>query len=35
MKEKTLLYPGHVEYIRVFRESGFFDPEKMDVQGIK
>jgi saccharopine dehydrogenase-like NADP-dependent oxidoreductase len=25
MKEKTLRYPGHVEYIRVLKESGFFD----------
>ncbi|MBN1952204.1 MAG: saccharopine dehydrogenase NADP-binding domain-containing protein [Bacteroidales bacterium] len=24
MKEKTLRYPGHVEYIRVLKESGFF-----------
>ena len=24
MKEKTLRYPGHVEYIKVLKESGFF-----------
>lgn len=29
MKEKTLRYPGHVEYIRVLKESGFFDEGKM------
>ena len=23
MKEKTLRYPGHVEYIKVLKESGF------------
>lgn len=33
MKEKTLRYPGHVEYVRVLKESGFFDTEKMDVGG--
>lgn len=35
MKEKTLRYPGHVEYVRVLKESGFFDKEKIDVKGIK
>ena len=24
MKEKTLRYPGHIEYIKVLKESGFF-----------
>jgi lysine 6-dehydrogenase len=24
MKEKTLRYPGHVEYVRVLKDSGFF-----------
>ena len=30
MKEKTLRYPGHVEYVRVLKESGFFstDPSR-------
>jgi len=27
MKEKTLRYPGHVEYIRVLKESGFFNED--------
>jgi saccharopine dehydrogenase-like NADP-dependent oxidoreductase len=27
MKEKTLRYPGHVEYIRVLKDSGFFNQE--------
>ncbi len=33
MKEKTLRYPGHVEYIRVLKESGFFSEDKIDVNG--
>lgn len=35
MKEKTLRYPGHAEYIRVFKESGFFDQKPIDVKGTK
>lgn len=31
MKEKTLRYPGHVEYIKVLKESGFFNNEKIEV----
>ena len=27
MKEKTLRYPGHVEYVRVLKDSGFFSDE--------
>lgn len=34
MKEKTLRYPGHVEYVRVLKESGFFDRKKISVNGI-
>jgi len=33
MKEKTLRYPGHVEYVKVLKESGFFETEKMEVNG--
>jgi saccharopine dehydrogenase-like NADP-dependent oxidoreductase len=33
MKEQTLRYPGHVEYVRVLKESGFFSEEKIDVNG--
>ncbi len=33
MKEKTLRYPGHVEYIKVLKESGFFGTEKIEVNG--
>lgn len=35
MKEKTLRYPGHTEYIKVLRESGFFGSEYVDMDGIK
>lgn len=35
MKEKTLRYPGHIEYVRVLKESGFFNKEKVIVNGIK
>lgn len=35
MKEKTLRYPGHVEYIKVLKESGFFNTQKIDVNGTK
>lgn len=31
MKEKTLRYPGHIEYIQVLKESGFFSEEKITV----
>ncbi len=34
MKEKTLRYPGHAELMRVFRETGFFSKEKINVKGI-
>ena len=33
MKEKTLRYPGHIEYVRVLRECGFFSGEKVRVDG--
>jgi len=33
MKEKTLRYPGHAELMRVFRESGFFSPNPVEVDG--
>ena len=31
MKEKTLRYPGHIEYIRMLRACGFFSEKKMRV----
>jgi len=33
MKEKTLRYPGHVEYIKVLKESGFFSDVPIQVDG--
>lgn len=33
MKEKTLRYPGHIELMRVLRETGFFDEELINVGG--
>lgn len=35
MKEKTLRYPGHAEYVRALKESGFFNKDKVDVYGIQ
>ena len=33
MKERTLRYPGHVEYVKVLKESGFFNKEKITING--
>lgn len=33
MIEKTLRYPGHVEYIQVLKSSGFFSEQSIDVKG--
>lgn len=33
-KEKTLRYPGHIELMRVFRETGLFGHEAIDVNGV-
>ena len=35
MIEKTLRYPGCIEYLRVLRESGFFSYEAVDIHGVK
>ena len=35
MKEKTLRYPGHVEFIKGLQESGFFSEEEMEFKGTK
>jgi lysine 6-dehydrogenase len=35
MQEKTMRYPGHIERIRVLRESGFFGTEPIEVGGVK
>jgi len=33
MKEKTLRYPGHIEKMRMLRETGFFNKEAINVNG--
>jgi len=35
MIEKTLRYPGCVEYLRVLRDTGFFSHEEIEVKGVK
>ena len=35
MIEKTLRYPGCVEYLKVLRASGFFSYEEIEVKGVK
>ncbi len=35
MKEKTLRYPGHIEYIQVLKNSGFFDTKEIEINGTK
>ncbi len=35
MKEKTLRYPGHVEYVKVLKESGFFNTKAIEMNGQK
>ncbi len=33
MKEKTMRYPGHIELMRIFRETGLFSQERIEVDG--
>jgi saccharopine dehydrogenase-like NADP-dependent oxidoreductase len=35
MIEKTLRYPGTIEYLKVLRESGFFSQQEIVVNGVK
>lgn len=35
MKEKTLRYPGHIEKMRMLRESGFFSKIPIEVNGVR
>ena len=35
MREKTLRYPGHIEYINLFKQSGFFNKEYVNINGKK
>ncbi|MEJ2412209.1 MAG: saccharopine dehydrogenase C-terminal domain-containing protein [Anaerolineales bacterium] len=34
MREKTLRYPGHANLMRVFRESGFFSAEPLEINSL-
>jgi lysine 6-dehydrogenase len=34
MAEKTLRYPGHIEYVQVLRDSGFLNVEPVQVGGV-
>jgi saccharopine dehydrogenase-like NADP-dependent oxidoreductase len=33
MTEKTLRYPGHARLMEIFRDSGFFSPEPVQIDG--
>ncbi len=35
LKEKTLRYPGHIEKMAVFRETGLFSQEEIEVNGVR
>ncbi len=35
MIEKTLRYPGSIEYLKVLREAGFFSYEEINVNGVR
>ncbi|GAB4181650.1 MAG: saccharopine dehydrogenase family protein [Calditrichia bacterium] len=35
MKEKTLRYPGHIEKMRIMRETGLFSTEPVEIKGVE
>ncbi|MCD4790275.1 MAG: saccharopine dehydrogenase family protein [Bacteroidales bacterium] len=35
MIEKTLRYPGHIEIMRILRNTGFFSKDKIEISGVK
>ena len=35
MKEKTLRYPGHCEYIQVLKAAGFFSTKPLEINGVE
>ena len=35
MIEKTLRYPGHIEIMRILRETGFFSQQEVEIKGVK
>jgi len=35
MIEKTMRFPGHIDYMKMLREAGFFGEEEINVKGVK
>lgn len=35
MKEKTLRYPVHVEFVIALKQAGFFDENEIEIEGVK
>lgn len=35
MIEKTLRYPGHIDIMKILRETGFFNKEKIEMNGVQ
>lgn len=35
MKEKTMRYPGHVERMKMLRDTGFFSKDPVEIDGVK
>jgi saccharopine dehydrogenase-like NADP-dependent oxidoreductase len=35
LKEKTLRYPGHIEIMRILRETGFFDQKEKQIGNVR
>ncbi|MBU0486491.1 MAG: saccharopine dehydrogenase NADP-binding domain-containing protein [Bacteroidetes bacterium] len=35
LKEKTLRYPGHIQIMKILRETGFFSKEPMNINGVE
>lgn len=35
MIEKTLRYPGHIDIMKILRETGFFNKEKIELNGVQ
>lgn len=35
MIEKTLRYPGHIDIMKILRETGFFNKEKVELNGVQ
>jgi lysine 6-dehydrogenase len=35
MKEKTLRFPGHIDLMKALRDSGFFEKDEVEINGVK